>query len=85
MLYIAVTPHGKQFPRNIIPIPSRHHLLQMVKDTIYSGKCDLADLPHNPNQANIKQLLKILDYLNDECHSKTTRREFLRFHGKRQA
>lgn len=85
MLYIAIIPYGKQFPRNIVSFPSKHALLQVVKETIYSGWCDLADMPHNPNRANIKQLLAILDYLDGEKHTKTTRQAYLQFHKERLA
>lgn len=85
MIYIAITKHGKQFPRTIISIPSKRALLQVVNETIYSGRCDLADIPHNPDRANIKQLLEILDYLDGERHTKVTRQEYLRFHKERQS
>lgn len=85
MMYIAITPYGKQFPRNIVSFSSKHALMQVVKDTIYSGRCDLADLPYKPNKANIKQLLAILDRLDGEQHTKTTRQAYLKFHKERQA
>lgn len=85
MLYIAVTKHGQQFPRAIIELQNTHLLLQVVKNIIYSRRCDWADLPHNPDRANTKQLLEILDYLDGDKYSKVTRRAFLQFYKERQA
>ena len=84
MMYIAITPHGKQFPRNILKVERKAHLLQAIKDKVYSNRYDLSNVPSNLNRATIKQLLEVMDHLEGERHTKTTRKEYLKLHSEKE-